>query len=201
VAPATVAGETDGRVQRGARNRAAIVEALLALLEDGEARPSARSIADRAGVSLRSVFQHFDDMESLYAECVQRQEERIAPRLEPIDAGSSRSARIEALVAQRARVYERITPVRRAALLLAPSSAVIRDGLRRISARFRHQLADVFDLELAAAADHRELLAALDVTTSFDAWDQLRTVQGLSVAAARRVVARIIEGTLREALR
>jgi AcrR family transcriptional regulator len=201
VTPATGIGTVDGRVQRGARNRAAIVEALLALLEDGEARPSARSIADRAGVSLRSVFQHFDDMESLYAECVQRQEERIAPRLEPIDAGSSRSARIEALVAQRARVYERITPVRRAALLLAPSSAVIRDGLRRISARFRHQLADVFDLELAAAADHRELLAALDVTTSFDAWDQLRTVQGLSVAAARRVVARIIEGTLREALR
>ena len=64
---------TDGRVQRGERNRAAIVDALLSLLEDGVLRPSARQVAERAGVSLRAVFQHFDDMESLYAEWVRRQ--------------------------------------------------------------------------------------------------------------------------------
>ena len=70
---------TDGRVLRGERNRSAIVEALLALLEEGGAKPSAKEIAERAGVSLRSVFQHFDDMEALYAECVRQQYAKIAP--------------------------------------------------------------------------------------------------------------------------
>ena len=61
--PAT---DTDGRVRRGARNRDALVDALLGLLEDGIPKPTAREIAERAGVSLRTVFAHFDEVESLY---------------------------------------------------------------------------------------------------------------------------------------
>ena len=67
-----VTAATDGRVQRGERNRTAIVDALLALLEAGNAKPSARAIAEHAGCSVRTVFQHFDDMEVLYATCVER---------------------------------------------------------------------------------------------------------------------------------
>jgi TetR/AcrR family transcriptional regulator of autoinduction and epiphytic fitness len=60
-APAT----TDGRVLRGERNREAIVEALLELYQEGDPQPPARAIAERAGVSLRTVFQHFNDMDTL----------------------------------------------------------------------------------------------------------------------------------------
>ena len=61
----------DGRVLRGERNRDAIVDALLELLAEGETSPSSREIAQRAGVSLRTVFQHFDDIDTLYAAVAQ----------------------------------------------------------------------------------------------------------------------------------
>ena len=179
---------TDGRVQRGERNRAAIVDAMLTLLEDGVLRPSARQIADRAGVSLRSVFQHFDDMESLYAECVRRQHERVTPLLTPIDASAPLAERIDALVVQRSRVFERIAPIRRAAVYAAADSPVLREGLVRTAKRFRDQTAAVFANEV-----DDDLLPAVDMVTSFDAWEQLRTTQKLSVTNARRVMTRALK--------
>jgi AcrR family transcriptional regulator len=193
----TTATRVDGRVRRGARNRDAIADALLALLEDGDPQPTARAIAARAGVSVRSVFQHFEDMESLYAMCVARQTERLAPLRTPIDGSLPRAVRLEALVAQRARVYERIAPVRRATLLAAPGSPILRRALAEIGAEHHRELAALFAFELPAA-ERREQLAALEVATSFDTWDHLRRVQRLSPPAAARVVNRLARAGLNE---
>ena len=75
----SIAAVTDGRVLRGARTRSGIVQALLDLLNDGVLAPTAAQIADRAGVSVRSVFQHFADMEALYGDLAAEQRERSAP--------------------------------------------------------------------------------------------------------------------------
>ncbi len=190
-----IATRVDGRVQRGARTRNAIADALLALLEEGDPQPTARAIAARAEVSLRSVFQHFDDMESLYAMCVARQTERLAPWRTTIDESLPRRARLEALVAQRAHLYERIAPVRRATLVVAPGSQVLQRALAEVAAEHRQELAALFTKELATRA-RREQLAALEVATCFDTWDHLRRVQGLSAAAAARVLVRLARGAL-----
>ena len=58
----------DGRRQRSQASRAKIVTAFMELIESGDPSPSAARVAKRAGVGLRSVFRHFDDMDSLYAE-------------------------------------------------------------------------------------------------------------------------------------
>ena len=58
---------TDGRTLRSLRTREAIVDATIGLLEDGDLRPTAPRVAERASVSVRSVFQHFDDLETLHA--------------------------------------------------------------------------------------------------------------------------------------
>jgi AcrR family transcriptional regulator len=197
VADATVkAGvKSDGRVERGARTRNAIVEALLSLLDDGDPHPTARAVASRAGVSLRSVFQHFDDMESLYAMCVERQLERITPLMQPIDASQALDARIDQFVDQCARLYEQIAPVRRATVRAAPSSPVLQEALASMARFARRELSTLFAPELDVA-DRRDRLAALEVTASFDAWEHLRRVQGCSVPAARRALRRIVAGVL-----
>src|SRR5215472_12649421 len=100
----------DGRVTRGERNRDAIVDALLASYESGTLRPSVPEVAARAGVSVRSVHNHFADVEALRAEVAERQWQRHASLLGP--AGG-----IDELVEQRAAFFEAVTPVRRAALL------------------------------------------------------------------------------------
>jgi len=192
----TATGATDGRVLRGERNRAAIVDALLGLLAEGEARPAARLVAERAGVSLRSVFQHFDDMEALYAACVERQLGRVAALVAPIDADLPLGERVRALVDQRARLFERVAPIRRVTLLAAPSSPALQAGLRRSSDELRDQLARVFAPELRGRG--RELLDALDAALSFDAWDHLRRTRGLTAAAVRRAVTCLVQGALRE---
>src|SRR4029077_2030170 len=99
----------------------------------------------------------------------------------------------------RARLYERIAPIRRAVRVVAPSSPALRDGLASITAAHRREVAAIFAAELEANDSRRELLAALDVATSFDTWDHLRRAQGCSIAVSRNVVARLIKGALMEA--
>jgi AcrR family transcriptional regulator len=180
---------TDGRVRRGERNRNALVDALLALIEDGELQPSAPRVAERAGLSLRTVFQHFADMESLYATLADRQTRRVTALLTPLpDRSAPLARRVDALLDQRAALYEAIAPVRRAALLVAHRSPELQTRLATFGRFLRRQVAQTFAPELDAVRSDRrtELLAALDVATSWEAWDQLRTAQRRSVGTAKR---------------
>jgi AcrR family transcriptional regulator len=179
------------------RTRDAIAEALLELLEAGDTKPTARAVAAHAGVSLRSVFQHFDDMEALYAVCVTRQEARLADLQRPLDAAAPLPERVRLLAEQRARLYERIAPVRRASVVAAHSSPVLQEALARMARAQRRELARCFGRE-SAPSSRRELLAAVEAATSFDVWDHLRRVQGLSAATAQRVVRNLVTGALRE---
>jgi TetR/AcrR family transcriptional regulator, regulator of autoinduction and epiphytic fitness len=190
----------DGRSARSAGTRSAVVDALLALIEGGELRPTAPRIAERAGVSLRSVFQHFADMETLFAAAADRQMERILSLLHPISPDPPLHERMAAFVAQRARVLEAITPVRRAALLMEPFSAEIAERLRRVRVLGRTEIEQVFAPELGrrGEADRRELLAALVVASSWSTWEPLRAHQGLPVEQARKVLTRVLNALLSE---
>jgi hypothetical protein len=89
---------------------------------------------------------------------------------------------VEELVAQRATFFEAVTPVRRAALLSVHESPTIARNLARLDRLLRRQLAATF------AALAGDALEALDVATSWDTWNRLRTAQGCSVERARRVM-------------
>src|ERR1700733_2213878 len=101
----------DGRLARGARTRHAVVDALLDLLNEGDLRPTAARIAERAGVSLRIVFHHFDDLESIYSELADRQAERVKPLTVPIPVTLPFARRVEEFSAQRGRLLETLSPV------------------------------------------------------------------------------------------
>ena len=123
----------DGRVRRGERTRAAIVEALLGLVADGELHPTARQIAQRAGVSVRSIFQHFDDLEGLYGDLVRVQAARVQPLVEDLRSEGSLDERIDALVRQRAALFEAITPMRHAIGTRARRSPTLTRRVRELS--------------------------------------------------------------------
>jgi AcrR family transcriptional regulator len=165
----------DGRVRRGTRNREAIVDALLACYEAGALRPSVPEVAARAGVSVRSVHNHFADVEALRAEVAQRQWQRYASLIMP-------AATVDQLVGQRVVFYEAVTPVRRAALLSIHDSPTIARNLARLDRLLRRQLEATFPALTGAVLD------ALDLVTSWDAWNRLRVSQGCSVTRARRVM-------------
>lgn len=188
---------TDGRARRGVRNREAIIDALLACYHDGMLRPSAAEVAARAGVSARSVHNHFDDMESLVVEVARRQQARFNPYMRALAPTGPVRERTEALVALRAALFEGVAPVRRAALLAVHESPAIAANLARADRALRRQIEHTFAPEIETGPAH--LLHALDVLLSWDAWNHLRHAQRCSAARARRVltdtIAGIIEGT------
>jgi AcrR family transcriptional regulator len=190
----------DGRNARAERTRLAVVQAMLDLIEDGDLQPSAARIAGRAGVSLRSVFQHFDDMESLLATVAELQLARAFSDARPVSADLPLPQRIKAFVAQRARLLERISPVRRAALLSEPFSPAVAARLAWVRRRGRRDAEQVFAPELArrAVADRRDAVDALTVACSWSTWEALRAHQGLSPARARRVIVRTVTALLKE---
>src|SRR3954467_9783140 len=111
---------TAAQPARSARSepaRAWVVEALLDLLRAGNLRPTAKEIAERAGTSLRSVYVHFDDLEDLFTAAAGRAIGRISGLMEVIPSTGSLDERLDAFVAQRARVYEGLGEVRHAATL------------------------------------------------------------------------------------
>ncbi len=180
----------DGRLARGERARAAIVDALLALIERGDLRPSAARIAERAGVSLRSVFQHFSDVESLFAAAATRQTERLAPLAGAVPDDGPLAKRLDVFVRKRTRLLEAISPVRRAAILMEPFSSELHGRLGAFRALKAEEVHRVFATELACRppAARRRLRAALAAAASWSTWHALREHQGLSAAEARRVL-------------
>src|SRR5471030_3546774 len=61
---------TDGRNRRAAATRAKIIEAAKAMIEETSEAPTVVGVARRADVSVRSVFQHFGDVQSLFVTVV-----------------------------------------------------------------------------------------------------------------------------------
>ena len=189
VDPSTVA--TDGRAARSAKTRDAIADALLDLLAEGELRPTAREIAARADVSLRSVYVHFDDLEDLFCVAAQRHFTRIQPMLTPAPATGSLPERARALVLQRTRLYAKAGAVGRATQLHAAFSPTLARILRDARTLARADLERVFATELRDLDDEQRTntLALLDVLTGPDAWSTLRERHELTVETARQCVA------------
>jgi AcrR family transcriptional regulator len=195
---ATKLSPIDGRIARSQRTRAGIVEALMDLLHEGNVQPTVEEIAARAGVAPRTVFQHYAHREALFAAVTERQVERIRPLMQPIEADGPFEERLDAVVAQRAAVYELIAPVRRAALLMEPFSEHTHGAVAGFRELKRRDLVRIFEAELAERpANRRPLLeAALGASASWSAWDALRTQQGLDPEQA----AAVMRGTLRALL-
>jgi AcrR family transcriptional regulator len=195
-----VEAPVDGRSARSARTRDAVVAAFLDLLEDGALRPTARQVAERAGVSLRSVFQHFADLESLFAEVAGRQIQRLQDLWPAPPANAPYPDRLAMFVAQRSRILEAISPVRRAAVLQEPFSDVVAQRLKWVRDAAQAEVATTFASEIAgrAVADRAVLLAALDVATNWGTWEALRRQHGMSQEAAERTMKRMIEAVLKE---
>jgi TetR/AcrR family transcriptional regulator of autoinduction and epiphytic fitness len=190
----------DGRTARAIRTRRAVVDALLALLAEGEVKAGGERIAERAGVSLRALWANFADLETLYAAAGQRQLEQQAELAKRINPRLPLAGRVTALCRQRAQVLEFLAPVARAAQLREPFSAQLRANRARQYQIARDELAQLFAAELAAAGTGAdELLNALTAASTWPAWSALRDDLGLTVPAAQKTMARTLNALLSQA--
>ena len=188
----------DGRAARSYRARLALADALLDLLNEGVERPTAAQIAERAGVSLRLVFHHFDDLEAIYASAGDLQIERVRTLSKPVDSALPFEERVAMFLKIRARVFEYLSPVRRASLRWETSSAEISRRMRVAHKLARDHTLHAFANEIAStpASQRAELAAAVEGVTSWEMWEFLRTRSALSVKQASRIVGRMVRAIL-----
>jgi AcrR family transcriptional regulator len=189
-----VSADSDGRRQRRDRNREAVVQALLSLYNDGNLAPSVDEIAARSGVSARSLFRYFDDVDDI------EQQQNAVRHLAVIDTDTTRplAERAEMLARRRAELFETIESIATVSRLRAPFQLVVADGLTEGRAFLRSQLATLFGPELRqmppALAAAR--LATADVIASFESWRLLRDDQRLTRSKAAAAVAEALTALL-----
>ena len=174
--------DVDGRRLRRTNNREAVLDALSELFADGNYEPSTAEIAERAGLSLRSLFRYFDDVDDLYRAAIERALDAARPLLdvgvEP-DAATATATKVEHVVAARMRLYDEIEPAARAARVCAHRHDVVAAQIAESRSFLRHQLAALFAPELRGPGAGTRL-AAIDALLSFESHQLLRHAQRLS---------------------
>jgi len=187
----------DGRSARSERTRRAIVAAHLDLIDEGDLKPTGERIAERAGVSLRTLWTNFKDMETLFAatgELVREKQDSID---RPISPELPLTQRVEEFCQQRSEVLEMLAPSARASQLREPFSAQLRKNRAGNIARVTRQLEEVFAPEITMAGASREqLLNALTVACTWSAWSMMRDELHMSVDDAREVMSRTVAALL-----
>ena len=175
----------DGRRLRSQVSRRRIIEAMRDLVEEGNFAPRAEEVAARAEVGLRSVFRHFDDMESLYRELGEIVFAELAPILDVEELHGSAEEVIMEMINRRVRLYERIMPFRTAADVHIHRSPYLQQDRQKVNDTLRKLMRDGLP---ASIRKDRVLLDALDGVLSFEFWRRLRMDQKLSIPQARRVM-------------
>jgi TetR/AcrR family transcriptional regulator of autoinduction and epiphytic fitness len=193
----TDASRIDGRSARSERTRRAIVAAHLGLIDEGDLKPTGERIAERAGVSLRTLWTNFKDMETLFAATGELVMERQENLCRPISRELPLTERVEEFCGQRAEALELLAPSARASQLREPFSAQLRTNRAGNIARVRSQLEEVFAPEITmAGASRDQLLNALTVACTWSAWSMMRDELHMSLDEAREGMSRTVAALL-----
>jgi AcrR family transcriptional regulator len=155
------------------------------LVRSGDMAPAAARVAEVAGVSLRTVFRHFEEMDGLFREMSEAVEAEIAPLLLEPYLSKSWKGQLSELITRRARVYERVMPLKLAGALRRYQSEFLMEDHNRFLKEERASLRAVLP---SAIVSEPALYPALEMTTSFEAWRRLRQDQRLSADRAEAVV-------------
>ena len=179
--------EIDGRTARRQRNHEAVLDAVLSLFREDNLQPSPEDVANRSGVSLRTVYRYYSDRAELLRAAMARHLELMGPYFELDDLGSgSLAERIDRFVMARLRLYEVVAPTARAARIAAPQNAIIRHRFELTRDRLLTQLKEQFRPELSALPAQRRaaITSALDSLTQLDTLDYYCVHRGFSTDEA-----------------
>ena len=181
----------DGRRQRSARSREALIKASLELIDQGLLVPTAKQIADKAGVGIRSFFRHFDDMEALFAAADAHARDNVMNLFPRGHGHGDMAERISAFLDNQAEAYERLRNIILSTQAQLWRSPTLRQSYARDQAKLRDIIVSWFP-ELAGQAP--ALIEGLDALASFDMWHRLRHHQKLGVRESKDILAALMTG-------
>jgi AcrR family transcriptional regulator len=192
------AARVDGRRLRSERTRRLIIEAYIALARESGRMPTAVEVADRAGYSVRSIFERFPDLNALRVAVTDYviAEARATAALRDLDA--DRPTRIRSQVEQRGRGCERWLPLWRVLSSDSEKSPDLNQRIRMIRQLIVMRMEMMFRPELAGVSDdvRRKVMLALEALLDFESWARMRELYGLSFEQASGVWVKAIDRLL-----
>lgn len=188
----------DGRRLRSERTRQSIMEAYIELLREKPEVPTAAQIAARAGISTRSVFERFVDLQGLSLATVDYAFAVGEAQAVARNVDGDRAARIRSHVETRARTCEHWLPVWRVVIANLGRLEQLRDRVRFIRQVIVKRMELMYrpELDALSAMERRDLLIALDALIDFESWGRMREVHDLSFDEACSLWMRMIDRML-----
>jgi AcrR family transcriptional regulator len=189
----------DGRRLRSERTKRLIVEAYLALAHEKSPQvPTAAQIAERAGYSVRSVFERFPNIHSLQVTAVDYALLQAGAPVPAGDAVGDRQTRIKTQIETRGRNCERWLPLWRSLVANQGESAELRGRVVGLRGRVVERLEAMYAPELSTLPDRerRHLLIVLEALTDVESWARMREFFGLSFEEACAAWVQAIERLL-----
>jgi len=167
----------DGRLLRSERSRQLIIAAMIELVGEGNLIPTAQQVAERADVGIRSVFRHFDDMDSIF----ETTNTLMLKVTKPLFVGGDRSGAIEVRILhateQLTNGYASAKNFMLSGQIRMWNTPVIKKNYILNQQRIQKELEDWIPEILSLSELGKQSAYAL---SSFDYWLQLREVQNVS---------------------
>lgn len=185
---------------RSERTKQLIIEAYLALLRENPVTPmpTAARIADRAGYSVRSIFERFPDLNKLRAAAADYQLAQAAALAPPRNIDGDRLARIRSQVETRAGTCERGVALWRVLIFSVDQDEELKPRVRTARERTVERMEVMYRTELSTLSerDRKYILIALEAITDMESWSRMRELYGLSFDEACTVWIRAIDRML-----
>jgi AcrR family transcriptional regulator len=186
----------DGRTIRREKSRQRIIDAVIRLVNDGKDEPTAESVAKLAGVTMRTVFRHFDDMEALHREIVADLQVQTDALRVAYDPSRDWREQFDELILRRTGIFEKYMPQILWAQALRLRSPAIEEDVQVYFKRMRESLKVRLPKKFIANAD---AFSSIEVVLGWEVWNRLRRDQKLSVKKATRVIQNLVEVIFKDA--
>ena len=190
----------DGRRLRSERTKQLIIEAYLALVRENPViqMPTAAQIAERAGYSVRSIFERFPDLSKLRVAAADYSLAQAAALAPARNVDGDRQVRIRSQVETRAGTCERGMALWRVLVFSAPEDPELRARVRLARERTVDRRRVMYRPELSVLSERqrRHMLIALEAITDQESWTRMREQHGLSFEEGCTVWAQAIDRLL-----
>ena len=188
-----IASKPDGRRLRSNRSRQLIIESMLELIKQGNLVPTAQQVADHANVGIRSVFRHFEDMESIF----ETASELCHTEYRGLFIGGDRSGSLQERILHatecHANAYETMSNM----ILSGSARQWNSEVLQKSYIAYQHQLRKDLDEwlpELESLTESKR--QAVDGIASFEMWHRLRNIQSLGKTDSIEIIVEMLEALI-----
>jgi AcrR family transcriptional regulator len=174
---------------RSARTKQLIIEAYLTLLRESPQIPTAAVIAEKAGYSVRSVFERFPDLHALRVAATDYAFTQGTAQAVAREFSGDRETRIKSHVETRSWICEQWLPLWRALNANQGDSNELKSRIALIRQAILKRIELMYEPELSTlnAADRQYTMIAIESLVDFESWARMRDFSSLSIEESREV--------------